>query len=47
MDWTMDESVIENRLSTIGIGPKIYFVLNDFELAKLEYQSRYLCRLST
>ena len=34
MDWTMDQSVIENRLSTVGIGPKIYFVLNDFELAK-------------
>ena len=34
MDWVMDKSVTKHRLATVGIGPKDFIVINDFELAK-------------
>eukprot|EP00092_Neocalanus_flemingeri_P003772 GFUD01004058.1.p1 GENE.GFUD01004058.1~~GFUD01004058.1.p1 ORF type:complete len:486 (-),score=123.42 GFUD01004058.1:441-1898(-) len=34
MDWVLDKSVTKHKLATVGIGPKNYFVINDFELAK-------------
>ena len=34
MDWVMDKSVTQHRLATVGIGPKDFIVINDFELAK-------------
>ena len=33
-DWVMDKSVTRNKIATVGFGPKNYFIINDFELAK-------------
>ena len=34
MDWVMDKDVTKHKLATVGIGPRDFFVINDFKLAK-------------
>jgi len=34
MDWSLDKSITSYKLATVGIGPRNFFVINDFDLAK-------------
>merc|ERR1711892_36338 len=34
MDWVLDKSITQNKLATVGIGPRSFFIINDFEMAK-------------
>eukprot|EP00091_Calanus_sinicus_P017336 TRINITY_DN3743_c0_g1_i5.p1 TRINITY_DN3743_c0_g1~~TRINITY_DN3743_c0_g1_i5.p1 ORF type:complete len:349 (-),score=66.23 TRINITY_DN3743_c0_g1_i5:512-1558(-) len=38
-DWTMDEAVTKHRIATVGLGPRLIYVINDYEAAK-EFLSR-------
>eukprot|EP00092_Neocalanus_flemingeri_P004804 GFUD01005172.1.p1 GENE.GFUD01005172.1~~GFUD01005172.1.p1 ORF type:complete len:484 (+),score=104.63 GFUD01005172.1:98-1549(+) len=33
-DWVLDEDVTRHKLTTVGLGPSTFFVINDFELTK-------------
>eukprot|EP00092_Neocalanus_flemingeri_P018174 GFUD01019671.1.p1 GENE.GFUD01019671.1~~GFUD01019671.1.p1 ORF type:complete len:482 (+),score=104.99 GFUD01019671.1:156-1601(+) len=34
LDWVLDESITRHNMSTVALGPRNSFVINDFELAK-------------